>query len=541
MTGGGASTRPRASKDSPVEALDEDEVRRTRWFCLIGAVIAACGTVAVLFLPGDPRIGRVLTGAVAVGAIALAVLYTRTGSTRSYYRPSTNIAWFIAASCATVAIPYFGPFSPGVMVLVLVIYFFGLGRSSSLALAIYGECMVVQAVFGGLVCAGARDYGVVSGDRLGPREQIILQALIQTIYLATYVTARMSRRTTTRALQELEAAVRTAAHREALLLEAREQLARVPRPGHGRFTNQILGGYELGAVLGNGSMGEVYAARGPEGEVAVKVLGKASFGNEQHLARFLRELRISARVISPHVVRVIEVGEDPVPYLVMDRLSGQSLSAILSSQRTLPAGETIELAHQVGLGITAARDAGVVHRDLKPQNIFRDQDLWKVIDFGVARGADQLDTLTKGNIVGTPSYMAPEQASGEPVDHATDLYALAAVIYRAITGCPPYAGSEVPEVLYKVVHTRPRRPSELVQVPREIDVVLAIGMARDAKLRFRSADELVEGLREAFAGRLSAIVARRAPHLDLASAWERRARERVSTAAFPTTVFRRDN
>src|SRR3569833_415390 len=99
MTGGGASTRPRASKDSPVEALDEDEVRRTRWFCLIGAVIAACGTVAVLFLPGDPRIGRVLTGAVAVGAIALAVLYTRPGLSRSFFWSCSFFVWFFAACC----------------------------------------------------------------------------------------------------------------------------------------------------------------------------------------------------------------------------------------------------------------------------------------------------------------------------------------------------------------------------------------------------------------------------------------------------------
>src|SRR5204862_7980656 len=136
---------------------------------------------------------------------------------------------------------------------------------------------------------------------------------------------------------------------------------------------------------------------------------------------------------------------------------------------------------------------GVVHRDLKPQNLFRHGELWKILDFGVARALDQGDTLTAGQIVGTPSYMAPEQATGATVDHATDLYALAAITYRALTGHAPHASGDLAETLYRVVHTAPRRPSDLApRLPHEVDLVLAIGLAKHAVDRFASAAELAE-------------------------------------------------
>src|SRR5690606_5167513 len=118
-----------------------------------------------------------------------------------------------------------------------------------------------------------------------------------------------------------------------------------------------------------------------------------------------------------------------------------------------------------------------------------DRGTWKILDFGVARAMDQGDTLTAGNVVGTPTYMAPEQATGDAVDHRSDLYALAAIAYRAITGHPPYAAGEIAETLYRVVHTRPRRPTDIADVPPEIDLVLAIGMAKNPDARFTSAAE----------------------------------------------------
>ena len=217
---------------------------------------------------------------------------------------------------------------------------------------------------------------------------------------------------------------------------------------------------------------------------------------------------------------MIEVGEKPVPYLVMERLEGKTLAEILRNRSAMPAGEVLEMVRQVGVGITAAAAAGIVHRDLKPQNVFLHRDQWKVLDFGVARAIDSGDTLTAGHVVGTPSYMAPEQASGATVDHCTDLYALAAIAYRAITGHPPFAGGEIAETLYRVVHTRPRRPSELIpSLPPDVDLVLAIGLAKRPSDRFTSAIEFSDSLYHAMADTLPEHVRLRGLALDRVGAW----------------------
>jgi len=305
-----------------------------------------------------------------------------------------------------------------------------------------------------------------------------------------------------------------------LLLEAREELERALRQGRGRFSEQTLGSYKLGTVIGKGAMGEVYEAHGPNGVVAVKLLSQTSLSNPNHILRFLRELRTAAGLISPHVVRVVEVGENPVPYLVMEKLEGETLGEILRGKRAMGGAEVVEMVRQIGTGITAAASAGIVHRDLKPQNVFLHRgQTWKILDFGIARAIDQGDTLTAGHVVGTPSYMAPEQASGGTVEHATDLYALAAITYRALTGQPPYAAGEIAETLYKVVHTRPRRPTDLADLPPEVDLVLAIGMARDAQARFTTAAELTAALAGAFSGSLPDGVFDRGRALEHASAW----------------------
>jgi eukaryotic-like serine/threonine-protein kinase len=514
---------------SPLEALERDEILRTRRFCLVGSFIGVVGAIGASMLPGDPLVMKLFLVAVGLALVGLLFLFMRTRDLQQFRRPSTNLAWVVPGMCATMAVPFFGAFSPVSIVLVLGIYFTGLGRSLRLSLTLYAMCAGVQGVTGGLVIAGYRDTGLVHPSELSVRDQIVVQALVQAILFATLVTARMSRRATLFALGELEQAVRLAAHREALLLEAREELERALRPGRGRFSEQSLGGYMLGEVLGRGAMGEVYEAQGTDGVVAIKVLSQASLGNPNHVQRFLRELRTAASVISPHVARVIEVGERPVPYLVMEKLDGQSLSEILRSKRSFSRDEALELAHQVGLGITAAAKVGVIHRDLKPQNIFHDRGTWKVLDFGVSRVLDQGDTLTKGDVVGTPTYMAPEQARGETVDHRSDLYALAAIMYRAITGQPPYAGGEVAETLYRVVHTRPRRPSTIADVPDQLDLVLAIGMAREPEKRFATAGELTAAIADAFAGTLPETVAARGRSLD-GQGWSTAGALRATTA-----------
>jgi serine/threonine-protein kinase len=508
VTAPGATTATTATASAPLEALERDEIRRTRWFCYVAFVISTVGGSSLGWLHGDPTAMAIMLGSIAVSATATAFMIYRTRDPVQFRRPSTGLGWVAIAIGACTAIPFFGAFSPAPVVLVLGIYFTSLGKSPRMAFVLYVVAAGVQGVVSLLAITGlTRDTGLVQAGYLDLRQQLIIQGLVQFVFAVTLVIGRLSRRAQRLAIEELEREVRVSAHREALLIEAREQLERALRPGQGRFTGQQIGGYLLGSVLGRGAMGEVYEASGPAGPVAIKLLSQASLGNANHVMRFFRELRTAAAIESPNVVKVLEVGEHPLPYLVMERLEGRTLSDVLRSRRAMPVADVIDLVDQVGAGITAAAAAGVVHRDLKPQNVFRDGETWKVLDFGVARAADHGDTLTDGQVVGTPSYMAPEQASGGAVDHLTDLYALAAIAYRALTGHAPHASGDLAETLYRVVHTSPRRPSDLAPLlPHEVDLVLAIGLAKRPADRFRSADELAGALADALRGQLAPAV-----------------------------------
>lgn len=495
---------------------------RTRRFCAIGAAIAVAGAFSVPLLPGDPTASALLLTCVGCSLASILFLYLRTNDPIAFRRPTTLLGWFIPAVNVTAVIPFFGVFSPAAVVLVLGIYFTGLGRSKGLAIAVYAVCAGMQGLLAILVITEVvYDTGLVAIMPMAKRDQWIVQGLVQVVLAGTYITARFSRKTALAAVTELERAVRLAAHREALLLEAREELERALRSGRGRFSDQTLGVYELGDMIGRGAMGEVYEAAAPDGSsVAIKLLSQASLGNVNHVLRFLRELRTAANLVADNVVRVIEVGESPVPYLVMERLHGKTLSEMLRNQRTLAPREVVDMVQQVGAGITAAARAGIVHRDLKPQNVFLHQGTtWKVLDFGVARAIDAGDTLTAGHVVGTPSYMAPEQANSGAVDHASDLYALAAITYRALTGHPPYAAGEIAETLYKVIHTSPRRPSELVEMPSDVDLVLAIGLAKRPVDRFSCAADFADALRMALRGELPEEMQERGAVLVRGGAW----------------------
>jgi serine/threonine-protein kinase len=227
----------------------------------------------------------------------------------------------------------------------------------------------------------------------------------------------------------------------------------------------------------------------------------------EYVRRFLREVRIAASLDSPHVVRVVEVGDEsaPLPYLAMERLRGEDLAQILRHQQRLPANEVVELVRQVGRGLNAAREGGIVHRDLKPQNLFRvdgEQPVWKILDFGVSKLVESGGTLTKGETVGTPNYMAPEQARGDEVDWRSDLYALGAIAYRALTGRQPFRGDELAVILVRVLGEMPMRPSAVAELHRNVDLALALALAKNPADRLESAEQLADVLEAACAGRL---------------------------------------
>lgn len=506
---------------SPLEALERDEILRTRWFCLVALAMVIGGGSSLLFVPGDPIARTMLLSAVVLASAGIVFLYRRTNDPLRFRRPSTAIGFFLPTVAVAAAIPYFGAFSPAPCLVVLAVYFTGLGNSLRLAATVWAMCALSQAVTAGLVIFGiTRDTGLVTGTWMAPHVQWMVQLLVQMVMAGTFVTARLSRRSMLLAVGELERAIRVATQREALLLEARDELERALKSGRGRFSDQVIAGYELGEVIGRGAMGEVYSAIDPRtgGQVAIKLLSQTSLANPDHVQRFFRELKTASGIRSPNVVHVIEIGEQPVPFLVMERLEGESLSEMLRGRRILELDKVVELVAHVAEGLAAAEAAGVIHRDIKPQNLFRHRGTWKLLDFGVARLAEHGDTLTAGQVVGTPSYMSPEQARGAPVDHRTDIYALAAVAYRAVCGQPPFQAREIAETLYRVVHTSPPQPSKLVRLHDDLELVLALGLAKHPDHRFNSAVEFAAAFAAARHGSLSDVLRARARSLP--SAWE---------------------
>src|SRR3569833_522689 len=311
------------------------------------------------------------------------------------------------------------------------------------------------------------DPGVLATDLPQTTSTLVIAALfVEATYAVAYLTGRHQRRISLNAIEQLQRATRVASQRAALLDEVRADLERAQHATAGRHTGDKIGEYELGMVLGRGAHGEVYDARHvTTGEpAAVKVLNLEHRADPTTLARFLREVHATSALDSPHIVRALATSEPEaaVPYLVMERLEDMTLADRLRRTPVMAPADVLRLVAHVSIAIDAASAAAETHRDLKPQNLFVVGDTWKVLDFGVASLGTQGGTLTRGGLVGTPHYMAPEQVCSGKVDARTDLYALGAIAYRALTGRNPFGGTDVPAILYAVVHTMPVAPSALV-------------------------------------------------------------------------------
>ncbi len=223
-----------------------------------------------------------------------------------------------------------------------------------------------------------------------------------------------------------------------------------------------LGKYRIKSVLGEGGMAVVFQAEDPVlgRHIALKVL-RPENRNPALRERFLREARALANLPDDHVVHLYEVSEvNGVPYMAMEQLHGESLEDRLQRDRTLPVAEALAIARETAEGLVAVHENGLIHRDVKPSNIWLEQTEGpgrrvKLIDFGIARAVDGDSNLTlAGHVVGTPAYMAPEQAAGMPLDGRADLYSLGGVLFRMITGRSPHdsAGPDTMDVLRAVIH-----------------------------------------------------------------------------------------
>jgi serine/threonine-protein kinase len=190
----------------------------------------------------------------------------------------------------------------------------------------------------------------------------------------------------------------------------------------------------------------------------------------------------------------------------MERLHGSDLATRLRAEPRIPSDELVVLVDHVARGLEVARLAGIVHRDLKPHNVFfHDGATWKILDFGVSKVLDSEGTLTGEGIVGTPQYMAPEQAAGGQVTHLADVYALGAIAYRCLTGRSPFKGKDLPEMVYQLVHVPPVRPSLLGRLSQPVEDVLAIAMAKDPRRRFPSALSFAQAFVAARRGKAIAL------------------------------------
>jgi serine/threonine-protein kinase len=382
-----------------------------------------------------------------------------------------------------------------------------------------------------LAVAPELDHGLIAPRGLGPRDLAVILAAEQLTLLATFLIARATRKATLEAIEHHDRLVRGIAQREALLREAREDLERALKfGGLGRFTDATLGSFRLGKILGRGGMGEVYEAShmATHEPAAVKLLHTHVLADPDLVRRFMREARIAQTLAVPNVVRVLEIGglDAPVPYIAMERLRGEDLADYLRRHRQLTLKKTVALVRQIGRGLQAARAAGIVHRDLKPRNVFWAEEgvtkhVWKILDFGVSKLADGggEGTQTKDMLIGTPQYMAPEQATGGEVTYRTDIYALGVIAYRALTGRPAFTGEQTAETLYQVVYQMPARPSEIARVAEQVDHVLMIALAKDAAARFDSGEELAAALEAAAKGVLPDALRARAARLSEKHGW----------------------
>jgi serine/threonine protein kinase len=262
-----------------------------------------------------------------------------------------------------------------------------------------------------------------------------------------------------------------------------------------------LGRYRVIAEVGRGAMGIVYKAEDPvlDRPLAIKTIffPADETDRQEYEARFNQEARAAGRLAHPGIVTIYDVGrEGEMLFMAMELLEGIDLSA-RAKERRFSVPETIEITAQVAEALAFAHDRGVVHRDIKPPNIMIiDNDRVKLMDFGIAR-IRQSDLKTEtGVMLGTPRYMSPEQVSGRPVDHRSDIFSLGTVIYEMLTASKLYSGSDPSEIVYNVVNFRPVPPSYINrQVPPMLDLVLAKALEKDPDARYQDAHQLALDLR----------------------------------------------
>jgi len=320
----------------------------------------------------------------------------------------------------------------------------------------------------------------------------------------------------------------------------------------------LAGRYVVERVLGSGGMGSVLAARDTErGQlVALKVMHAEAAADPKSVARFMREARAAARLTTEHTARIHEVGRFPsgIPFLVMEYLDGEDLEEI-RERRSLTTDEIVDYVIQATKALSEAHAIGLVHRDLKPQNLFlaRGRDgvsRIKVLDFGLAKdleqaeSKDQSQVTTDNMLLGSPQFMSPEQVrTPSDVDARTDIWSLGATLYQLYTGEPPFASATVFGLLARIMSDpAPRVRDKAPEAPEAIERIILRCLEKDPEDRYRSAGELADALRAALTtrrsdarpdGRVAVGTAEAVDEDGVTLAYQRTSAELVAAASIP--------
>jgi tetratricopeptide (TPR) repeat protein/predicted Ser/Thr protein kinase len=262
-------------------------------------------------------------------------------------------------------------------------------------------------------------------------------------------------------------------------------------------TGSVLGGrYEILGVLGKGGMGWVYRARDKEIDriVALKVIRQDLARDETIIKRFKDEIILARKVTHKNVLRIYDIAEaEGLRFISMPYIEGKDLKSIIEERGALDINETLRISRQVLEALKSAHEAGVIHRDLKPQNIMIDKDgTVCVADFGIAKSADAGGLTVTGQIVGTPEYMSPEQAEGREVDYRSDLYSFGLVLYEMLTGHVPFKADSIISTLMLRLREQPKAPSVVnPKIPKWLDRLTMRSIERNVDDRYASADEIL--------------------------------------------------
>jgi eukaryotic-like serine/threonine-protein kinase len=512
----------RSTSHTVVEALHSEEAARVSAFGRAVAVLCLVGFAAQPLAP-DSALRLPLCGSLVV-LLGFGVWAHLRGRDEATY--TSRVFEIFGTACALVApfiVYYCGVFSPAPLLMTLGMFFFGQGDGGRYTIFMSAVSTLLYLGFALGVGAGILpDAGLFRLVAVDGNARLFMTMYVPSVLAVTLWQARQSRKATLDAIERATEASRLAAQREAQLDEAHIILEHALRAGAGiggRYSGRLVSKYRLAEVIGRGAMGEIYAASNVDTDerAAVKLLSTAGLENPALVERFLREGALALRLDAPIVVRILDVGaaDDGAPFIAMELLVGSDLAFLLRQKKQLEPKDVSVLVQQIARGLEAAHDAGIVHRDLKPQNLFRTepvegQPTWKILDFGVSKLQGSSGTLTQHAVVGTPGYMSPEQAQGAEADTRSDLFALGAVAYRALTGRPPFAGSDTPQILFEIVYKTPARASEIATgLPRDVDLVLAIAMAKRPEDRFSSATELGDAFALACRGKLPQVVRER--------------------------------